>query len=279
MGGWTVYVKPSPLPPAEAAVFGQGENDGNIRTRRRLLGRSANADSGSPGLRGGAAILSQQLASERRLAQARGHCAGHQPEAARRSALSWRQDCPANGVPERLYRWRGLVAALRHRVDRSGHCDGNAGPQAQQCHQAVFRRSAEPDLRPAALDPAGGGQARGAGRTGRSSSRRPAVSGEKDFDEQSGRRHLQLAAARRQRTEARRVQLVARTYHGSVHFEDNGKQVTVYYSANVFSQPLANGRENGIAVFDAPWKNVVATLYHEMNEFRTDPDVRDAIET
>jgi len=37
--------------------------------------------------------------------------------------------------------------------------------------------------------------------------------------------------------------------------------------------------ENGIAVFDAPWKNVVATLYHEMNEFRTDPDVRDAIET
>ena len=68
-------------------------------------------------------------------------------------------------------------------------------------------------------------------------------------------------------------------YHGSGHFDDNGKRVTVYYSANVFSQPLANGRENGIAVFDAPWKNVVATLYHEMNEFRTDPDVRDAIET
>ena len=36
---------------------------------------------------------------------------------------------------------------------------------------------------------------------------------------------------------------------------------------------------NGIVVFDQPWKNVVGTLYHELNEFRTDADVKDAIET
>jgi hypothetical protein len=45
----------------------------------------------------------------------------------------------------------------------------------------------------------------------------------------------------------------------------------------VYSQILANGQENGIVAFDNPWKNQVATLYHELNEFRTDPDVNDAI--
>jgi hypothetical protein len=34
---------------------------------------------------------------------------------------------------------------------------------------------------------------------------------------------------------------------------------------------------NGIDVFDTPWKNVVATLYHELCEARTDPDVEDVI--
>jgi hypothetical protein len=34
---------------------------------------------------------------------------------------------------------------------------------------------------------------------------------------------------------------------------------------------------NGIPVFDQPWKNVVATFYHELNEARTDADVEDAI--
>jgi hypothetical protein len=63
-------------------------------------------------------------------------------------------------------------------------------------------------------------------------------------------------------------------YHGSVHVQHNGRRVTLYYSANVFSEGT-----NGIPVFDAPWKNVVATLYHELNEFRTDADVKDAIET
>lgn len=67
-------------------------------------------------------------------------------------------------------------------------------------------------------------------------------------------------------------------YHGSTHFKRGGKTITLYYSANVYSEVNAAGRENGIAVFDKPWKNVVGTLYHELNEFRTDADVGDAIE-
>jgi hypothetical protein len=66
-------------------------------------------------------------------------------------------------------------------------------------------------------------------------------------------------------------------YHGSVHIRRNNRPVTLYYSANVFSEILPSGRQNGIAVFDRPWKNLVGTLYHELNEFRTDPDVLDAI--
>ena len=70
-------------------------------------------------------------------------------------------------------------------------------------------------------------------------------------------------------------------YHGSVHFKRNGKKITLYYSANVYSQKLppkeGKVKENGIAVFKHPWQNVVATLYHEINEFRTDPDINDAI--
>lgn len=67
-------------------------------------------------------------------------------------------------------------------------------------------------------------------------------------------------------------------YHGSLHIQRGGKTVTLYYSANVFSEIRANGVENGIAVFGQPWKNVVGTLYHEINEFRTDADVNDAIQ-
>lgn len=65
-------------------------------------------------------------------------------------------------------------------------------------------------------------------------------------------------------------------YHGSIH---PNKQTTLYFSVNVFSEMLANGNENGIVAFEQPWKNVVATLYHELNEFRTDPDVQDTIKT
>jgi hypothetical protein len=67
-------------------------------------------------------------------------------------------------------------------------------------------------------------------------------------------------------------------YHGSAHVtQPNGTKVTLYYSVGVFSQTHPNGTENGIVAFDQPWKNVVATFYHELNEFRTDPDVEDAI--
>ena len=62
-------------------------------------------------------------------------------------------------------------------------------------------------------------------------------------------------------------------YHGSIHL---GGQ-TIYYAVGVYSEVQADGTENGIVVFDQPWKNVVATFYHELNEARTDPDVEDAI--
>jgi hypothetical protein len=63
-------------------------------------------------------------------------------------------------------------------------------------------------------------------------------------------------------------------YHGSVHFPSTKE--TVYYAIAVFSEKI-NGKENGIVAFDQPWKNVVATLVHEDQEARTDPDVEDAI--
>lgn len=65
-------------------------------------------------------------------------------------------------------------------------------------------------------------------------------------------------------------------YHGSVHFSRGGQNRTLYYSANVYSAIRA-GRRNGIPFFNAPWKNVVCTLYHELVESQTDPDVGDAI--
>lgn len=58
-------------------------------------------------------------------------------------------------------------------------------------------------------------------------------------------------------------------YHGS-HRTPDGK--TVYFAAAVYSQQTAKGT-NGIPVWPDSWKNVVATLYHELNEARTDADV------
>ncbi len=55
-------------------------------------------------------------------------------------------------------------------------------------------------------------------------------------------------------------------YHGSV----DGR----YYAVSVYSEGT-----NGIVAFDTSWKNVCATLYHELQEARTDPDVEDAIRT
>jgi hypothetical protein len=68
-------------------------------------------------------------------------------------------------------------------------------------------------------------------------------------------------------------------FHGSVHQTMSGIAKTIYYAVGVFSQTTANGKVNGITAFDQPWKNVVATFYHELNEARTDPDVEDAIRT
>jgi hypothetical protein len=66
-------------------------------------------------------------------------------------------------------------------------------------------------------------------------------------------------------------------YHGSVHVITGTDSQTVYYAVGVFSETRSDGTVNGIPVFDRPWKNVVATFYHELNEARTDPDVEDAI--
>lgn len=57
-------------------------------------------------------------------------------------------------------------------------------------------------------------------------------------------------------------------YHGSVRAGGSER----YYAVSVYSDG-----DNGIPAFDQPWKNVCATLYHELQETRTDPDVEDAI--
>lgn len=68
-------------------------------------------------------------------------------------------------------------------------------------------------------------------------------------------------------------------FHGSIHVQQATSRVTLYYAVGVYSERRANGSRNGIVAFDEPWKNVVATFYHELNEARTDPDVEDAIRT
>jgi hypothetical protein len=65
-------------------------------------------------------------------------------------------------------------------------------------------------------------------------------------------------------------------YHGSLHADAS---TTLYYAVGVYSAKLSNGRDNGIITFDQPWKNIVATFYHELIEARTDADVDDAIRT
>jgi hypothetical protein len=61
-------------------------------------------------------------------------------------------------------------------------------------------------------------------------------------------------------------------YHGSCHIG----ATRVYFSVGVYSQ-FIDGQPNGIPSWPDPWKNIVATFYHELNEARTDPDVEDAI--
>ena len=69
-------------------------------------------------------------------------------------------------------------------------------------------------------------------------------------------------------------------FHGSIHLQQaNGTQQSIYYAVSTYSEHMANGNDNGITAFNQPWENIVATLYHELNEARTDPDVEDAIKT
>src|ERR1700682_5101993 len=57
--------------------------------------------------------------------------------------------------------------------------------------------------------------------------------------------------------------------------EPEGSPVTIYYSVAVWSEG-----NNGVAIPGwQPWENTCATLYHELNEARTDPDVEDAVRT
>ena len=66
-------------------------------------------------------------------------------------------------------------------------------------------------------------------------------------------------------------------FHGSVHVGAGTNKEIIYYAVGVFSENLPDGTTNGIPAFDQPWKSIVATFYHELNEARTDPDVEDAI--
>jgi hypothetical protein len=62
-------------------------------------------------------------------------------------------------------------------------------------------------------------------------------------------------------------------YHGSIRRSG----VAICYTVDTYSERRPDGFRNGIPVFAEPWKNVVATVYHELNEASTDPDVEDAI--
>lgn len=63
-------------------------------------------------------------------------------------------------------------------------------------------------------------------------------------------------------------------YHGSVVPPDGRR---IYFTVAVYSQRSTTGRTNGIPVFAESWKSVTATLYHQLIEARTDPDVEDAL--
>lgn len=61
-------------------------------------------------------------------------------------------------------------------------------------------------------------------------------------------------------------------YHGSA--EIGGAQVL--FAVSVYSQVIDH-KPNGIPFWPDQWKNIVATMYHELNEIRTDPDVEEAM--
>src|SRR5439155_3493531 len=91
---------------------------------------------------------------------------------------------------------------------------------------------------------------------------------EKDDHEDAPRHNPALA----ERNEALDSKHGLGGYHGSVHPKHGSRTGTGYYAVAVYSES-----GNGIVAFDRPWKSVCATLYHELCEVRTDPDVEDAI--
>jgi hypothetical protein len=97
------------------------------------------------------------------------------------------------------------------------------------------------------IDDGGGDEARSEGQEGSSARRRPSSRrGEGEADEAAS--SLEGLGG----------------FHGSVRI---GGQ-SIYYAVGAFSE-----RDNGIDGFGVPWKNIVATFYHELNEARTDADV------
>jgi hypothetical protein len=62
-------------------------------------------------------------------------------------------------------------------------------------------------------------------------------------------------------------------YHGSIQLDDG---TALYYAVGVYSQTNPDGTMSGLDAFGVPWKNVVATFYHELNEARTDAAVEAA---
>lgn len=59
-------------------------------------------------------------------------------------------------------------------------------------------------------------------------------------------------------------------YHGSAHL--GGQRV--YFAVGVYSD-MEKKKANGIPFWPDPWKNVCATMYHELNEARTNPVVEE----
>jgi hypothetical protein len=95
--------------------------------------------------------------------------------------------------------------------------------------------------------------------------------GHADHDEDDDNGHSRNIALR-ERDEAVDSKHGLGGYHGSIHAKHGSKTDTVYYAVGVYSEG-----DYGIPAFDAPWKSVCATFYHELCEARTDPDVEDAI--
>jgi hypothetical protein len=62
-------------------------------------------------------------------------------------------------------------------------------------------------------------------------------------------------------------------YHAPLDCTRTSGADRVYFAVCVYSEVSSTTVTNGIVVFSDSWRNVCATIYHEFNEFRTDPDI------